>query len=359
MRPRAKHSFARSLVAVVFGFGILVFGGLIGYIAARESISTAPDEPVAALPAVVEATSGTLIDQRPVQVRAGWASIEQSTYRRDGTITATMLPGGRRSEVVAGAVLYRIDQLPVIAMPGGIPAYRDLGVGIKGEDVAQLQAFLGSQGVDLAADGNWGSATTRAWTAWQRDQLLVARPDAALGTIVFFSEFPVTIAAVPAHVVGAVVGDADVVFDRLEPLPEFVVPLTAGSTMPPEVGAQVAFSIAGVDFDLTATGVRTVTEDGTIEFELHSSAQTACAAWCDDIDTNDPTVLSATMTVAGPADGTVIPLGLIRTSGSSLFVVDGSGQELPVEIVLQVGGNAVVDGVEAGTLIEVPGVVPG
>jgi hypothetical protein len=50
-------------------------------------------------------------------------------------------------------------------------------------------------------------------------------------------------------------------------------------------------------------------------------------------------------------------LGLIRTSGSTLFVVDGDGNEIDVEIVLQVGGNAVVDGVDAGTTIEVPGVV--
>jgi hypothetical protein len=298
-----------------------------------------------------------LVDQRPVQVRAGWVRVEQSPYRRDGTVTATMLSADRPSEVVAGAVLYRIDQLAVIAVPGAVPAYRDLGAGVNGDDVAQLQAFLVSQGADLTVDGSWGSATTRAWTAWQRDALLDPRQDAPLGTVVFFAELPATIAASPAHVVGEVVVAGDVVFDRLASQPEFVVPAAAGSTVLPEAGARVAFSIGDHEVDLTVTGRRTVTDDGTVEFELDSSAQGPCGEWCDEIDTNDSTVLPATMTVAGPAEGTVVPLGLIRTSGSTLFVVDGDGNEIDVEIVLQVGGNAVVDGVDAGTTIEVPGVV--
>jgi hypothetical protein len=60
-------------------------------------------------------------------------------------------------------VLLEVSGRPVIALPGRIPAYRDLKPGDDGKDVAQLQRALTSFGLDVSdRDGKYGSSTKAA-----------------------------------------------------------------------------------------------------------------------------------------------------------------------------------------------------
>ncbi|ARX84335.1 peptidoglycan-binding protein [Streptomyces alboflavus] len=68
------------------------------------------------------------------------------------------------TEVRFGQVLLEVSGRPVFALPGEIPAYRDLGPGTHGEDVTQLQRALSSLGRPVAPDrpGAFGPGTARA-----------------------------------------------------------------------------------------------------------------------------------------------------------------------------------------------------
>jgi hypothetical protein len=55
-------------------------------------------------------------------------------------------------KVGCGAVLYRVDDRPVVLLCGTVPAYRALHVGVKGRDVRQLNRNLHRLGYDADAD---------------------------------------------------------------------------------------------------------------------------------------------------------------------------------------------------------------
>jgi hypothetical protein len=67
-----------------------------------------------------------------------------------GSQTFTSLP--ELGEIIQqGQVLYEIDQIPVMLLYGGVPAYRDLSEGMTGGDVAELNADLVELGYTTAA----------------------------------------------------------------------------------------------------------------------------------------------------------------------------------------------------------------
>ncbi|MFG2926056.1 peptidoglycan-binding protein [Streptomyces sp. NPDC048305] len=78
----------------------------------------------------------------------------------------------------AGRVLIEISGRPVFALPGGLPAYRDLKPGARGADVTQLQKALAKQGFGSGTDGagDFGAGTQSALSAFYRSIGYDARP---------------------------------------------------------------------------------------------------------------------------------------------------------------------------------------
>lgn len=79
----------------------------------------------------------------------------------------TKLPVSTGELLVAGRVLVEISGRPVFALPGGLPAYRDLKPGAAGPDVLQLQQALRGLGFRTGndKDGTFGAGTGAALTA--------------------------------------------------------------------------------------------------------------------------------------------------------------------------------------------------
>ncbi|MET7807189.1 peptidoglycan-binding protein [Micromonospora chersina] len=76
-------------------------------------------------------------------------------------VTAVRVPPGK--EFGAGDVLLEVAGRPLVALPGKIPAYRDLRPGTEGRDVAQLQQALASLGYPSSdRSGVFGSGTKTA-----------------------------------------------------------------------------------------------------------------------------------------------------------------------------------------------------
>lgn len=66
------------------------------------------------------------------------------------------------AEVAAGGVILEVTGRPVIVLPGELPVYRTMRVGVSGPDVQQLQAALNSLGIDAGTSGTYDAQTASA-----------------------------------------------------------------------------------------------------------------------------------------------------------------------------------------------------
>ena len=152
--------------------------------------------------------SGAVVRQQPV----GTATVERRTlaamvsqpgtlsYRAQpdgspyavvdqarGTYTQLPVPG----QVIAqGHVLYRVNDSPVVLLHGSTPAYRSLGPGASGPDVAELNADLVSLGYATRAQlsprsHSFGLATTAAVQKLQAALGVTPNGMLTLGQVVF------------------------------------------------------------------------------------------------------------------------------------------------------------------------------
>jgi peptidoglycan hydrolase-like protein with peptidoglycan-binding domain len=88
--------------------------------------------------------------------------------------------------VTRGEPLFKVDELPIVALYGAVPMYRTLGNGMVGADVQQLQKNLVELGyAEFTIDGIYAQATTTAVLAWQADLGLVQTGMVEAGQVVF------------------------------------------------------------------------------------------------------------------------------------------------------------------------------
>ncbi len=84
--------------------------------------------------------------------------------------TVTWLPE-EGAHVGFGEPLWRVDEYPVILLPGAVPAWRTLNTASAGEDVRQLETWLVNAGYatpeELTVDDDFTNATARAVRVWQ------------------------------------------------------------------------------------------------------------------------------------------------------------------------------------------------
>lgn len=102
-----------------------------------------------------------------------------------GTVTATVAEG----EVVArGDEVVRIDDRPIVALVGSIPMWRDLDVGVEGDDVLQLETNLSALGFDpdgdVTIDTEYTWATADMVEAWQESLGVDTTGDVRTGDVV-------------------------------------------------------------------------------------------------------------------------------------------------------------------------------
>ncbi|WP_323376833.1 peptidoglycan-binding protein [Streptomyces sp. RB17] len=106
---------------------------------------------------------GTFSDGRTISVTpTSVATSQRGSQPAALLVTGVFAQAGRR--VQAARPLVEYDERPVFALPGTLPMYRDLTVGDKGKDVAQLQKALRSLGRPTGGDpsGTFGSGTAAA-----------------------------------------------------------------------------------------------------------------------------------------------------------------------------------------------------
>ena len=332
--------------------------GVAGYWLGTRTVRTAPTKPAAALTATVVARNGTLVDERPATVSAEWAKSSTVLNRLPGTVTATHISAVQPTTISAGEVLFVIDQTPVVAMAGAVPAFREMTPDLAGADIAQLQEYLIAAGYSISnPDGRWRYSTTVAYNQWRKDMSLPPRETIVLGEVQFFATLPVVVTATEKLTVGGVVGDTDVVFNGLATVPSLTLSVGIEASQQFPVGTLISVDVNGTTVDAVTTTREALAPAGSgrlVQLDLSETAK-VCQVWCDRVPTASASSWPATVRVKGPATGIIVPVGAVQSgAGSAKIVKLKSGDSRSVQVVLQVGGDAVVTGVQAGDVIELP-----
>jgi hypothetical protein len=177
---------------VLAGAVVLVGGTAIGLVAATANakpMSAAAQQPPTNTAKVVEGKLSATVSQAGTLTYQ--AQPDGSPYtvitQTQGTYTALPTPG---QVITQGQVLYQVDGRPVTLLYGPMPAYRTLGAGATGADVAELNADLVALGdastAQLSpASDSFGPATTTALEELQASLGVPQNGRLALGDAVF------------------------------------------------------------------------------------------------------------------------------------------------------------------------------
>jgi membrane fusion protein, multidrug efflux system len=146
--------------------GVLLGGAIVGAgLLTSEPAAGLPAANPALLPATAQITRTTLVETRTESGTLGYG--DPVPVRATGTGTLTWM-AAEGSTVARGKPLFKIDELPVVALYGAVPMYRTMGNGVAGTDIWQLQENLVELGyAEFAIDGTYTQATTAAVLAWQ------------------------------------------------------------------------------------------------------------------------------------------------------------------------------------------------
>ncbi len=190
----------------------------------------------------------------------GSAGTTGSTARVTQTVTSVIEVG---AEVSLGDVLYTIEGSKVVAMGGGLPAWRTLDADADpGQDILQLELSLTALGYDpdgaLVIDTEWDDATDAAVEAWQEGIGQEATGTVELGAIVFLPTVT-SVVSVSAQV-GDEVGDGDTIVTVSSPAQSIVIDVPEGAESVIVPGLVVSIG----EVEGTVSYLRSVERDGAV-----------------------------------------------------------------------------------------------
>jgi hypothetical protein len=165
-RRRRRDGWAAAGLVVLLAAGAVSAWRAGAFSPAASSGAGQGAPPPATQPVVREDLSATT----PVAATLGYAGSYTVTGQGGGTLT-WLPPAGR--VIRQGQVLYRIDNgSPVVMLYGNVPAWRNLGEGVTGQDVTQLNHDLVRLGYADRADVATAGWDYYSWeTAYAVQQL--------------------------------------------------------------------------------------------------------------------------------------------------------------------------------------------
>lgn len=285
---RRRH---RIVLIVAAAAALVSVGGIAGATLVRSpaqvAADTRPPAPnVITVPVVRQVLSrtvvlrGTFSDGRTISATpSSVAGVSGDTGGTRLVVTAVAVHAGE--SVGAGQPLVEYSGRPVFALPGAIPAYRDLVPADSGKDVAQLQRALKSLGYSTGSDptGTFGDGTqgavTRMYSAMGYD---APRSNQAPGGVMLPSSEVVFVPTLPARVVSVPVAVGDNVKGPVITLARGGMELT-GAMNPADEGLVKAGMVATVLSETTGHQAKAVV--ASVGSLTTSQAGTADAATTD------------------------------------------------------------------------------
>ncbi len=298
---------------------------------------------------VYEVAPGTVGRTVQVPVTATWSTERILFADSDGVATSIEHPAGDPAQ--PGDVLLTVDLEPLVVAIGAVPMFRTLESGLQGPDVAQLQVLLMALGfLEGPADGRFDQATLTATTEWQESVGAVQDGVVEPGSLVFLGDLPMRMVVVSE--VGQRVGVGDELVRVLAESPGFVATVGASQRAELTSGITVAIGAPGGGTWQGQLGSSEQLEDGRYAIEITGPL---CSQECAVVPIGGELVLSGTIELVPETSGVVVPVSaLFQQPSGAVAVTLADGAQRAVTVVAEADGFAVVEGVEAGTLIQLP-----
>jgi hypothetical protein len=189
-RPPAPGRFGRPRRTRVAALAAIVLAAAAGTTLALSSGSPRHASAGAGVPpgdTTASVERRTLTERSQVDGTLSYASTLELYDRKSGTFTWLPAVG---AVIARGGTLFKVDNLPVVLMYGGVPAYRALKEGVSdGPDVAELNRDLVDLGFDpygaISNVDHFSEATAAAVRRWQKAEGLSQTGEVELGRVVF------------------------------------------------------------------------------------------------------------------------------------------------------------------------------
>jgi Putative peptidoglycan binding domain len=333
--------------------------GSVATIAVRGG-SPAPAVPKPPPVSTATVVRTTLADSVLMAGTLGYAATDPLINGLTGTYTQLPSVG---TVVSAGQVLYRVDNLPVVLMTGGTPAWRLFAAGMTdGPDVAELQSSLiglgDASGLFSTASDHFDWRTVDAIERWQRAEGQPATGQIPLGQVVFLPT------AVLVGAQSVEIGHAAAVGD----LPYQVTTTARTVTVPLDPANAPTVSVgepATITFPSNSTTPGTITAIGPIPPSLSSSSTSSQGGSSSAATPSEQlTVTPSNPSVTGTAIGVAVQVSLTTEQAANVLaapisaLLALSGGDYGVEIVEPSGAHRLVGvttGLYSNTLVEIRG----
>lgn len=339
---------------------------VIVFVAVSLSIGWALRTVLAPAPDVLNAPSYTLVAARHGSVEqsvrlntsARWEPIRTALNQAAGIVTTVEHNGAILAK--PGTMLYTVGLRPVVVAEGKVPAFRDLALGVHGDDVKQLQHMLSALDIYSGdADGVFDSGVRNAVRAWQRG-LGVARDGVVrMGDIVYLPGLPARLALDLGRItVGAALSGGEPAVQVLPEEPRFTIAL-------PEQQARMVAPGMAVEIEHSASTWRAEVaqvlreDEGYVALLAPAAEDAICGKRCDVIPLGDPTLLPSTVRIVAPVSGITIPaVAIVTKADGTVGVLLADGAFRTVRVTASANGISVVEGIDDGALVRAPGGVP-
>lgn len=348
----------RGLIWLAGGAAAVAAGGLVGSRWVRSPAqvaadTTAPPRTVLTAPVERRVLRDTVVLRAIISAATSYEVTPSAPAGQRAVVTAVMVKVS--DEVAAGRVLLEVAGRPLVALPGAVPAYRDLVPDSEGRDVRQLQDALRAIGHDPGRrNGIYGPGTERAVQAFYHRigyeaPIAGNAPMLPLNEVVFLPSFPARVERMTARVgvdvekpLITLSSGALVATTRLTPAQQAL--LRVG--MPAEITSE----LLGVTID----GVVETIEDLTPDAEGASTHEMTVRP-LEPIDSKLAGANVRLTVAAASTEGEVlvVPLTAVfsRTDGQAavLRILPGGGEE-NIPVTLGVTGDGYVAVTPSGTL---------
>lgn len=318
---------------------------------AEDAVASSPYTYVAVKPGEV----GASVNLNTV---ATWPQVPVGANRATGVVTGVSVAAG--DEVAQGASVYSVNLRPVVVAEGAVPAFRAIARGTEGADVAQLQQMLVALGFySGAVDGKAGAATVGAIMRWQKSTAVPQTGIVEIGDVIFVPTLPSRVALDEKIVYrGATLSGGEAVLQGLAAAPTFTMPVTDAQAALIPAGARVEITSPSGEPWVAFAGAQSSDPDTatvTVTLEAEEGA-VICNDACGEIPAVGEELLSSRVITVETVKGLVVPsAALISDAGGQIAVITESGERVPVTVLAAARGMSVIEGVEAGTNVRIPG----